>query len=58
MNSFEERRQTRWPEETADVVQKARALVKYRGRDNERLFSLKMDLANAVSKYDSMPTKQ
>ena len=57
MNAFEERRQTRWPEETASVVMKARALVKYRGQDANRIFTLKMDLANAVAKYDSMPTK-
>ena len=44
-----------WPGRAIDVMNKARALVKYRGKDEDRLFKLQMDLANAVAEYDSMP---
>ena len=51
----ERRKQRYWAEEVANVINCSRALVKYRGQDADRIFTLKMDLANAVADYDSKP---
>ena len=51
----ERRKQRYWAEEVASIINSARALTKYRGQDADKLFTLKMDLANAVAEYDSKP---
>lgn len=46
-----------WPTKAIKVLDRARALVKYRGNDEDRLAQLRMDLANALADYDSMPNR-
>jgi len=50
-------KQDQWKQEVSTIVNRARALVKYRGQDTDRLFTLKMDLANAICDFDSKPNK-
>ena len=51
----ERKKQLLWSTEVAQVMNLSRALVKYRGHDDDKIFMLKMDLANAIADYDSKP---
>ena len=51
----ERKKQHLWCEDITSVLNASRALVKYRGHDADKIFILKMDLANAIAEYDSKP---
>ena len=50
----EHNKQIYWDREVSLIINKARALVRY-GHTPEQIFTLKMDLANALAEYDSKP---
>ena len=51
----EHNKQNYWTAEVQNIINKARALVKYRGDNTDNIFTLKMELANALAEYDSRP---
>ncbi len=53
----ERQKQAFYAEEISVVINRARALVKYRGQSADEIFKLKMNLANALAHYDSMTNK-
>jgi len=53
----EREKQKCWTEDVTVIINRARALAKYRGQDMDRIFTLKMELANAVAEYDSKPNR-
>jgi hypothetical protein len=49
------KKQLCWPNEVNTIINRARALTKYRGFSEEVMDDLRMNLANAIAEYDSRP---